>query len=380
MDGKLSIRYCNKRDASALKKHIEELRGEGACSLAILACEADQWAPEDIDSLLTALSVPVFGGIFPSVIYQYRHYTAGTILIGFENRMDVVLLENLTTNEALLHADIYSKCAHLAKAGNLITFVDGLSSNIERFVSSLYTLIGPNSNIIGGGAGTLDFIQKPCLFSNKGLLQDAACIVDFPFDLHSSIQHGWEILKGPYLVSEAGANLVKSLNYQPAFDVYRDLVEVESGELLDDSNFFNIAKTYPLGIEDMHGKILVRDPIRVKNRQLVCVGAVPENSMVYILKGRRKKLVESARLAAKEACASYTKNGIRGHRPGAALLMDCVSRVLFLREAFNEEMSAIEKELGASVRSFGALTLGEIANTRNSPVNLLNKSTVVGVF
>jgi hypothetical protein len=100
--------------------------------------------------------------------------------------------------------------------------------------------------------------------------------------------------------------------------------------------------------------------------------------MVYIMKGRTSRLIESARIAAVEAYASY-KAEVEG-RPGVALILDCVSRVLFLEQAFNREMQAIEQVVGAGVCSFGALTLGEIANVRNGPLNWLNKSTVVSLF
>jgi hypothetical protein len=253
----IGSRYCPRPDTDTLTNHIEALQKDGARSLALLACESDQWTPARLDPLLKALKLPVFGGIFPSVIHNYQHKTRGAVLVGFAHHLDMVVLENLTTRDDIVHANVHAECARFARARNLIAIVDGLSANVERFVASLYTLLGPGVNVIGGGAGTLDFIQKPCLISNKGLIQDGACVVGLPFNLHSSIQHGWEILKGPYMVSDASANLLKTLNYQPAFDVYQDQVETASGMRLTEKNFFEIAKTYPFGIEDMHGDILV---------------------------------------------------------------------------------------------------------------------------
>ncbi len=53
-----------------------------------------------------------------------------------------------------------------------IFYFDALSPNSESFIDSLFYCLG-NIKIIGGGAGSLDFIPRPCIFSNQGLLQDA---------------------------------------------------------------------------------------------------------------------------------------------------------------------------------------------------------------
>jgi hypothetical protein len=172
--------------------------------------------------------------------------------------------------------------------------------------------------------------------------------------------------------------VLDTLNYQPAFDVYRTSVEAASGLRFAEHDFFPIAKTYPFGIERLDGDLLVRDPIRVENRSLVCVGEVPENAMVYILKGQAVRLVDSAGAAASEARASYNTRHADGSP--SAVVFDCISRVLFLDLEFDRELDAIQRGLGTLRHAFGALTLGEITNTHNGPINLLNKSTVIGVF
>jgi hypothetical protein len=344
----------------------------------ILASDADQWRPEAVNNLLQRLPISVFGGIFPNIIAGNKCQNRGTVLIGFQQALDGVVVENLTTREEILHLNVHTQCARFSRSNNLLVLVDGLSSNIERFVASLYTLVGSNATVVGGGAGSLDFIPKPCLFSNDGLIQDAAIVIELPFPLHSCVQHGWETLKGPYLVTDAQANILKSLNYKPAYEVYREEVETASNLHFNNDNFFDIAKIYPLGIEDLHGEIIVRDPIRVKNNELVCVGAVPKNAMVYILKGENRKLIDSTRQAATEAYASF-KVANNGQAPNT-MILDCISRVLFLGSAYPEALQAINATVSNSKCTFGALTLGEIAGVRRGPINLLNKSTIVSLF
>jgi hypothetical protein len=373
-----SIEFAPDSTTEHLQRSFDAVLKSGAKSALVLGCDADAWTPERVDPVLNALRVPVFGGTFPSVIHQGRRLDHGTLVVGLSEAVTVAVVRDLSKHGESMDADVRRECASITASPSLMTLVDGLARHIERFVESLYSLIGPGRDLVGCGAGSLDFVQKPCLVTNQGLIKDAAIVVGLPFPLARGVQHGWEILDGPYLVTGSRGHVLDTLNYQPAFEVYRTSVEAASGLRFADHDFFSIAKTYPFGIERLDGDLLVRDPIRVENRSLVCVGEVPENAMVYILKGQAVRLVDSAGAAASEARASYNTRHADG-RP-SAVVFDCISRVLFLDLEFDRELDAIQRGLGTLRHAFGALTLGEITNTHNGPINLLNKSTVIGVF
>jgi hypothetical protein len=373
-----SIELTADSTAEHLQRSFDAVLKSGAQSALVLGCDADAWTPERVDPVLNALPVPVFGGTFPSIIHQGRRLDRGTLVVGLSAAVTVAVVRDLSKHGEAMDAEVRRQCASITTAPSLITLVDGLAKHIERFVESLYSLIGPGRDLVGCGAGSLDFVQKPCLFTNRGLIKDAAVVIGLPFALSRGVQHGWETLDGPYLVTGSRGHVLDTLNYQPAFEVYRASVEAASGLRFADHDFFSIAKTYPFGIERLDGDLLVRDPIRVEDRSLVCVGEVPENAMVYILKGQAVRLVHSAGAAASEARASYNTRHADGSP--SAVVFDCISRVLFLDLEFDRELDAIQQGLGTLRHAFGALTLGEITNTHNGPINLLNKSTVIGVF
>jgi len=56
------------------------------------------------------------------------------------------------------------------------------------------------------------------------------------------------------------------------------------------------------------------------------------------------------------------------------LVFDCISRALFLQDHFAQELAAVAQ--GQSPL-FGALTIGEIANSGRSYLEFFNKTTVV---
>ena len=249
-------------------------------------------------------------------------------------------------------------------------FYDGLMKESETFIETLYESLDHEITIAGGGAGNLDFIRRPCVFTNQGLFFDIVQIVALSAPIHLGVGHGWEILTGPFLVSESTDHIVESLNYTPAYKLYKETVESLSDYRFSEDEFFNIAKNFPLGIAGINEEILVRDPIISQDNGLQCVGNIPENSMIYILKGQIPSLISSAEQAAIKAQRQSSSDAF-------AMLFDCISRVLYMKDGFTDELSAIVKAT-QSKSVFGAISIGEIANDANGIIRLLNKSTVVG--
>ena len=170
------------------------------------------------------------------------------------------------------------------------------------------------------------------------------------------VSHGWASISGPYKVTDAESNVIRSLDWEPAFDVYQRVVNDASDVLVTHDNFFELAKGYPFGISRLGAEYIVRDPIVVdEDGSLVCVGEVPAESYIDILSGSLDSLVSAsnhARRLAEEAYASSKEGPL-------IVFIDCISRVLFLQDDFDQELAAVYH---TGDRMVGALTLGEIAN------------------
>lgn len=351
---------------------------QGAASIVIFATHSKEWHCEQLPAKIEKYEIPIIGGIFPEVLLNDKTYNEGFVVVGLKCRLDIATVHQLSLGDEAIAAQLLKQRELLIEAKTHITLVDGLASNIERLVECMYELMGLNVSAIGGGAGALDFIQRPCLFTKEGTLEDAAIIAAVQAPIHIGVSHGWEVMDGPYLVTGSEQNLLSTLNYTPAFQVYREKVELASGKNFDDHDFFSIAKTYPLGIEGLDGSLTVRDPLCLKGNRMVCVGEVPQNSTVYILKGTPQGLIKAADDAAYQAFSAFRRH--TPNTPYTGLIFDCISRKLFLEEAFPEELSQIKRTLGKNGTCVGALTLGEISNASNGIVSLLNKSTVVGLL
>jgi len=347
----------------------------GAKSLLILTCSQNQYPEDELSYLLSACPLTLFGGIYPMLTLQNTLLKQGALIIGFNDTFDVTVFSNLNLMseednlEDLITTTLEEKY-NFRGNDNFLMFYDSLANNIEDFIDCLFECLDHGINVAGGGAGNLDFIQNPCLFTNQGLQKNAVLLITLASELNIGVAHGWKILQGPFLVSESYQQTIRSLNYQPALEVYCQAVQSASEYRFNDNNFFDIAKNFPLGIEDINNNLIVRDPIYAHSGHVQCAGSIPMNSMVYLLESDTDTLINSAEQAAITAFTTSADN------TSYSMIFDCISRVLYMEDEFEQELDVIAKHCTTPVL-FGVLSLGEIANSPSGAISLLNKSTVI---
>ncbi|MBC8175647.1 MAG: FIST C-terminal domain-containing protein, partial [Candidatus Marinimicrobia bacterium] len=90
--------------------------------------------------------------------------------------------------------------------------------------------------------------------------------------------------------------------------MYRDIVEKHSNKRFQKDNFFDISKCHPFGISKLGTERIVRDPfMRAEDDSLICVGEVPQDSFIDILKGDVNSLVTAAGKALRLAKEGFTE-------------------------------------------------------------------------
>ncbi len=309
----------------------------------------------------------IVGAIVPFILYNTEFYNKGVIAFNLPENSDYLFVEDMTNlnKEEVESFDIES----------LLVVLDGLSPNITQFLDDLFEYVPENTQIVGGGAGKMTFEQDPVIFSkNKGIHNNAALLIKISNKLNIGIENGWQYLEGPFITTSSEKNVLKTLNFKNAFEVYKEIVQKDSGKTFDDSNFFDIAKSYPLGIVKYDKEVIVRDPILVdENNNLVLVGDIPQNSSIHILKGDPENLIASSSKAVSQASKNIDQKS-------ALVVFDCISRSIYLADRFVEELEGMKNNLSFDTNLCGALTLGEIANNGDEYITFYNKSCVVGVL
>ena len=357
---------------------LKEMSGvDDINGLLILACDENGFSPETVDDLLKSVSVPLFGGVFPGIIHDRKSLKRGTIVAGLGIRPSVHVIRGLSGVPLDYDREMAPLMAKTGKGKTIFVFVDGYSQGISGLIDSLYDNLGLQVNYLGGGAGSinpaaLDMTKKPCLFTNDGLVKDSAVLAVTPMQSGVGAAHGWHKIQGPFKVTGSSGNAITSLDWRPAFEVYEEIISEHSGKTISRENFFDIAKCYPLGISRLGAEIIVRDPFTMEGDAIVVATEIPRESFIDILTGDRESIVEAAGKSRDAAM-----NAFRGRKKDAIMLIDCISRALFLGDGFPREIEAVCQD---GVPLIGVLSLGEIANSGESFMELYNKTCVVGIL
>lgn len=354
-------------NTNALIKLMEDCIAKGAKSLLIMSCDNGVSA-NDIDSYLQSISIPVFGGIFPNLAYQENILDKGSLVISLNVTAHVTILKPDHEKQSIVF-----NLKDTEPDDNFFIFTDGFMDNIDQLLSDIYETLTMKTTAIGGGCGLANFKQNPCIFTNNGLLENVMVLASLATPLSIGTAHGWNVMSGPYLVTSSDKHTIHTLDYMPALHVYKNAIKQSTGMQANGDDFYDIARMYPLGLDQLNNELLVRDPISSDGNNLVCLGNVPNNSMIYILEGENSQLMHAAGQAVSELKASLTND-----TNATFFSFDCISRAIFLGDDLQNEINLICNALPVQSRCISALSLGEIALTRSSAMQLHNKSIVIG--
>ncbi|ERG89452.1 MAG: hypothetical protein J07HX5_01611 [halophilic archaeon J07HX5] len=311
------------------------------------------------DEMLSALSVPIFGGTFPAVIADGEKREQGGVVVQLETEPTITVVPELSDRPSEFDASLTND--KRPESGTAFVFADAYATEIDQFTRQLFRTYGTQYNYIGGGAGDLDN-EHPSVYTNDGLIEDAAVIASIDRSSAVGVRHGWEKIAGPFQVTDADGPTIEALEHRPAFNVYQEVIDNHEGYTPTQNEFFDIAKQYPFAISRMDGEAIVRDPFTVDDSgAMTCFGDVPEGEFVHILTGDVDSLIAAASEAYTEAVSDDA---------GEILFFDCLSRVQYLEDEFNREMEAVGPKAGA-------LTIGEIANDGRGHLDYYNKTAVV---
>ncbi|GAB6045797.1 FIST N-terminal domain-containing protein [Caminibacter profundus] len=308
------------------------------------------------------------GAIIPYFILNNKLINKGIAVLKFNKKESyslIVSMKEFKEKEYLLKN----------KRKSFFIFVDGLSEYFEHFIDSLNEFIDENTYILGGGVGYKNLLSKPTIFDKNGIYKDHALIIGTNFKISIGISHGWKPIYGPLVVTKAKNNIIYELNNEKAFDVYQKIIyDIENVEIKPD-DFYSIAMKYPFGISNFFNEeYIIRDPIQVKSdKSLQIVSSVKEMDTLYIMKGEKENLINSTCDMSKKLFTTFPTN--------ESLIIDCISRVLFLQDAFEKEIEAVYNcSENNNLKLFGFTSIGEITNYGQDKITIFNKTTLLGNF
>ena len=359
--------------ASQFRGIVEKVcKNTAVKGLFILACDENNFTPELVDPVLRDIKIPVFGGIFPGVLFNEELLERGTVVCGLYSEPDVQVVQNLSSDDIAFDDIIDEKfpCAEHSKS--MFVIVDGMAKRIYSLLESLFNLFGLELSYLGGGAGSLSLKMKPCIFTNEGLLQDSAVLAMTDEKVGIGVAHGMKSVCGPYKITEATGNTVYSLNWEPAYLFYKKEIKENANFDPDDSDFFGVNRHFSLGVNRLGSEKIVREPVILgQDNSLSFFPEMREGEFVDILRATPDLTIQASGKAAEIA-----RNDCHGPKDcNTIICFDCVARRLFLQDRYSEEIRSL---YDGTIPLIGALTIGEIANSGREFIDYYNRTCVVG--
>ena len=142
----------------------------------------------------------IIGALFPKIIFNRKLYDKGFVVLGLSDEIEI---KKFDLNNLDIDFEVNKKSAFI--------FVDAFSKNIGEFIEEIYFNFS-DITFIGGGAGSLDFKQKPVVFTNEGIFENAAVIGFLDKEIKLNVKHGWVPISDPLLVTKADKNILKDLD------------------------------------------------------------------------------------------------------------------------------------------------------------------------
>lgn len=325
---------------------------------------------EFLDPILQSFEKPIIGGIFPELLFQNKRKNSGAMFLPLSKHLDTCIL-NLDDSIESCMTVIQKKASQKIVSSDkrsMFIFLDAFSKNKSSFIYNIYNFFGLTVNYIGAGAGTLSFESKPNIIHNTGLHQNAVVIGNFIQDMSVAVAHGWNPIDKPLKVTSAEGNIIKTLDWEPAVDVYKRVVENNSNVSFNENNFFDIVKSYPIGMVKLDSEMVVRDTFNIKGSDIYILDEVAEGEYVSVMHGDMDTLLNGAK---KVKSQLEQKNA--SPKEDNYFCVDCISRVLFMGEDFKEEVEILRGDNDLD----GVLSLGEIANEGDTFLEIYNKSVVL---
>jgi hypothetical protein len=237
--------------------------------------------------------------------------------------------------------------------------LDGLAENGAAAVRGVQAVLGENFPIIGGSAGDDFLFKKTYQYYQDQVLTNSAVGMGFSgeFSFGLGVRHGWEPIGLPMKVTKSEGGKLIEIDNRPALSIYEDYFGKKAEELIKEP-IAKMAYTYPLGMSvEGSPELLIRDVVIANNKgEITCAAEIPEGSEIRLMLGDQDKAIQSAKDAAEQALSQ-----LKGAKPKAIFVFDCIARHKLLGARIGEEITAIQSILGESVPLIGFYTYGEIA-------------------
>lgn len=324
------------------------------------------------------LHVPMHGAIFPALLVDNAFIRQGVLLFRQDEALPGFLIHDINNGPEPAEeriAQAILPALQDAPAGDKPTLhmiFDAMVPNIGSILEGLYLRLSDRVGYAGVNAGSETFQPMPCLFDTEQVIGNGVLCQLLPGNKGTVLAHGFSTPRHVMNATATEGNRIVSIDWRPAFDVYREIMQREYGIELTTENFYEYAVHFPFGIPRANQDVVIRIPVALnEDGSLFCVGEVPENAMLVLLK---------APGADDRQCIRQMADGLEKTKSNLdePLLQTfyCAGRRMHLGDDAEQELADLKDKTHAR-RLAGALSLGEIGSTGNNDYPMFHNATLV---
>ncbi len=338
--------------------------------------EADTALVSVLQALCGQLGLSLARAVFPELVAGPETHKQGLILIPLSGPVPLLIGEVSQADAPTRVAGQLGDYVETQLADNqeaaLFTIFDALVPNIASHLDAWYLVLADRVHYVGVNGGSERFVSIPCLFDNQNFIADgllALLLIEHP---GGYLEHGYAIPETGMTASSADGNRIVQIDWRPALDVYREMMQSQYGVAIDADNFYSYAVHFPFGILRADGEVLVRIPVALDEQGgIICVGEIPAHSLLTLLDARA-----SIDTACGHLLQDMSRNGLGdAHMPMLAFY--CAGRRMHMGEAgVRQELGQLQAE---RPQLLGALSLGEVGASRSGGYPLFHNATLVGL-
>ncbi len=245
---------------------------------------------------------------------------------------------------------------------------DGTTINGTELVAGVQKVLGRDIGLTGGLAGDGADFRTTRVGLDANPEPGAVVAVGFygsRISIGSGSVGGWDAVGPQRVITRAEGNTLFDLDGMPALDLYKHYLGAEAAHLPASALLFPL-RIHPPRDPDA---ALVRTVVGIdeERKAMIFAGSIPQGYTAQVMLGHFDKLIAGAGDAAKKAAIPAAK---------LAILVSCIGRKLLLGQRTADEVEAVAEALGATCRTAGFYSYGEIAPMEASSVSDLHNQTM----
>lgn len=246
------------------------------------------------------------------------------------------------------------------KLTHVLVLCDGISINGSELAKGINDVSLDNVSITGGLAGDAARFESTAIMVNEAAKSNQVVLVGFygnAFKAKTGCFAGWDEFGAERFITKSDANVVYEIDGKPALKLYKEYLGENAADLPGSGLRF------PISIrEHEDDPTIIRTLVGINEEEntLIFAGDVPQGYLCRLMKTNIDALIEHAAEAAK---ASNTPD-FKGEK--FAVLVSCVGRRLVLGQLTEEELEAVNEELGEHSYLSGFYSYGELASFKDT--------------